>query len=137
MRADAFDIERIRNATSIGEFDDAYIAAIYGFKDKYDYYDKNICISFLKSIRVPTLMINARDDPFFDPSALPGPQHVQVVLHLWAMIALIYGIGTCTCSVHRRMRSTAQAIRRQLPVPIYVVPAEAEIFHFLRGDNAT
>lgn len=47
---EAFDIEKIRAATTIGEFDDGYIAPIYGFKDKYDYYDKNICKSFLKQV---------------------------------------------------------------------------------------
>ena len=65
----SFDIEAIRRSTTIGEFDDAYIAKIYGFADKFDYYEKCGSKSFLKKIQVPTVAINTIDDPFMDSSS--------------------------------------------------------------------
>jgi predicted alpha/beta-fold hydrolase len=73
---DAFDIEAVRNCTTIGEFDDAYIARIYNFKDRYDYYRQCGSKWFLPTIRVPTFAINAIDDPFIDERALPTPADV-------------------------------------------------------------
>lgn len=73
----SFDIEAIRNATTIGEFDDAYIAKIYGFQDKFDYYAKCGSKQYLKKIHVPTIAINARDDPFIESSSLPTEADVH------------------------------------------------------------
>ena len=67
----SFDINAVRAATTMGEFDNAFIASIYGFKDKIDYYRQTGSKRWLRHIRVPTIAINARDDPFFDEKALP------------------------------------------------------------------
>lgn len=66
-----YNIEEIKRAQSIAEFENAFIAPVYGFTDNVDYYRKTSCISFIDSIRVPTLVINSLDDPFFDPSCYP------------------------------------------------------------------
>ena len=58
-------------AQTIREFDDAFIAPIYGFENNIDYYRKNSSRYFLEKIAVPTLVIRANDDPFFDPDAVP------------------------------------------------------------------
>ena len=67
----AFDIESIRKCRTIGEFDDEFISKIYSFDGKEDYYRKNGAKWFLNTIRVPTVAINARDDPFIEESSLP------------------------------------------------------------------
>lgn len=72
----AFDIERIRRCKTIGEFDDAYIAPIYNFTDKVDYYRKTGSKWFLSKIRVPAIAINAYDDPFIEEGSLPSAQDV-------------------------------------------------------------
>lgn len=73
-----FDIEGVRKAKTVGDFDDAFIAKIYGFKDKFDYYAKCGSINFLSKIRVPTLAINNIDDPFIDASSLPTEEeHIR------------------------------------------------------------
>jgi predicted alpha/beta-fold hydrolase len=69
----AFPIERVRASASIGDFDDAYIATIYNFKDKNDYYIQNGSKAFLPQIRVPVISINAVDDPFIPEHSLPHP----------------------------------------------------------------
>jgi len=67
----SFKIERVRRCNTIGEFDDEFISAIYGFAGKTDYYRKCGSKWWLSSIRVPTIAINARDDPFIEEDSLP------------------------------------------------------------------
>ena len=81
-----FDIHRIRACTTIGEFDDAYIAPIYGFKDKFHYYRNSGSKWWLPSIRVPVVAINAIDDPFILESTLPTAEDVGEI----APVRLIY-----------------------------------------------
>jgi predicted alpha/beta-fold hydrolase len=66
-----FDIDVIRQCKAIGDFDDAFIAPIYGFKDKFDYYLQSQAKGFLRHIQVPCICVNARDDPFIEESSLP------------------------------------------------------------------
>lgn len=44
---------------------------MYNFADKFDYYEKNGSIRFLRRIRVPTIAFNAIDDPFIESGSLP------------------------------------------------------------------
>jgi len=81
----AFDYEKIKNSTTIGEFDDYFIAQIYGFQDKVDYYRKTGSKWWLNKIRVPTIAVNARDDPFIEESSLPSEEDVKT-----APVRLIY-----------------------------------------------
>jgi len=68
---DKFDYGRAMAATTITEFDDAFTAQIYGFDGVWDYYEKTSSIHSLDHIAVPTLILNAADDPFFDPTVWP------------------------------------------------------------------
>ncbi|MGH7564843.1 MAG: YheT family hydrolase [Gemmatimonadota bacterium] len=61
------DVEGVRAARSFREYDDAAVAPIHGFADAADYYARSSSVDLLDRIRVPTLLISARDDPF-----LPG-----------------------------------------------------------------
>ena len=63
---EGFQIERVMKCDTIGEFDDAVVAPIYGFTSNIDYYRKASCASFLNSIDVPFYCVGALDDPFFD-----------------------------------------------------------------------
>ena len=68
---DFIDIKAIRACNKIGDFDEAFIAKIYGFKDKNDYYVQSASKQYLHKIRVPTVAINAIDDPLVDEFTLP------------------------------------------------------------------
>jgi uncharacterized protein len=72
----AFDIEAIRRCRTIGDFDDAFIAKIYKFEDKTDYYRKTGSKWALPHIRVPAVAINALDDPFIEEAALPHEEDI-------------------------------------------------------------
>ena len=71
-----FDLDRVRNATTLGDFDDAFIAPVYGFKDKEDYYKQSGSKRYLANIRVAHYILNALDDPFIDRQSLPTPLDV-------------------------------------------------------------
>jgi predicted alpha/beta-fold hydrolase len=59
----------IRAATLYG-FDDAITAPLHGFRDADDYYTRSSAIRWLSSIRVPTLLLSAVDDPFLPADVL-------------------------------------------------------------------
>jgi len=60
------DIERAR---TFWDFDDRFTAPLHGFADAADYYDRSSSLPWLQRIRLRTLLLSARDDPFH-PSAV-------------------------------------------------------------------
>lgn len=69
------DTRRIRRARTLYEFDDAVTAPLHGFAGTRDYWTRASSKPWLSSIRIPTLVINARNDPFIPASSLPqGPE---------------------------------------------------------------
>lgn len=65
------DISGLKNIRTLQEFDDLYTAPLHGFKNALDYYEKNSSVHFLKGITIPTLIINALNDPFLSPQCFP------------------------------------------------------------------
>lgn len=55
------------------KFDGAVTAPLHGFRDADDYYARCSARRFLGRIRTPTLIVQALDDPFLPPDALPVP----------------------------------------------------------------
>jgi len=52
-------------------FDNRYTAPLHGFRDAADYYRRCSSKQFLHAIRVPTLLVQAEDDPFLSASCYP------------------------------------------------------------------
>lgn len=65
-----FDAQRATSARSVYEFDEAVTGPVHGFSDARDYYTKSSAIGFLERIRVPTLLLSSRDDPFLPAAVL-------------------------------------------------------------------
>jgi hypothetical protein len=65
-----FDHARLRRARSFREFDDTYTAPLHGFRDVDHYWSSSSSGPWLERIQVPTLVINARNDPFLPEAAL-------------------------------------------------------------------
>lgn len=65
-----FDPNALERAGSIFEFDDAVTAPVHGFADAHDYYSRSSSLGFLHSIRVPTFLLSAVDDPFLPSDVL-------------------------------------------------------------------
>lgn len=74
-----YDSTGLRRIRSIEQFDNRYIAPMFGFENADDYYAKASSLPFIGRIRIPTLMIHAVDDPFIpfaplrDPSIAANP----------------------------------------------------------------
>jgi uncharacterized protein len=64
------DPARILAARTLWEFDDAFTSVVHGFRDAADYYAQSSSLRFLSQIRVPTLLLSSRDDPFHPPAVL-------------------------------------------------------------------
>jgi len=59
---------RIRN---FKQFDDRYTAPIHGYSSAEDYWHRCSSKPWLTRIKVPALIVNARDDPFLDGACYP------------------------------------------------------------------
>jgi len=52
-------------------FDNRYTAPIHGFLNAKDDWSKSSCRQFLSDINIPTLLINAQNDPFLGEACYP------------------------------------------------------------------
>jgi predicted alpha/beta-fold hydrolase len=77
----AAERDTIRAVRSVYEFDDRVVAPRNGFASADDYYARCSALAFLPSIRVPTLVIHALDDPWI-PSASYQQAHWVSNRHL-------------------------------------------------------
>jgi len=71
------DVAAVRGCSTFRRIDDLYTAPIHGFKDADDYWTRASSKPLLKNIRVPTLLLNAQDDPFLPAGALPTVEEVS------------------------------------------------------------
>ncbi|MDE2368559.1 MAG: alpha/beta fold hydrolase [Burkholderiales bacterium] len=78
-----FDGERVRAATTLRAFDDAFTAPVHGYRDAADYWARASAGPQLARLRLPTLLLNARNDPFVPAASLPGPAAVNGHVTLW------------------------------------------------------
>lgn len=67
-------------ARTFAAYDRAVTAPLHGFADELDYYRRASSGPYLTSIRRPTLLLNALDDPFVPASCLPDPRTLPPAL---------------------------------------------------------
>jgi predicted alpha/beta-fold hydrolase len=67
---DLFDRAVLDTARTLYDFDDRVTAPVHGFRDAHDYYTRSSSLQYLTRIRVPTLLLSARDDPFLPAEVL-------------------------------------------------------------------
>ncbi len=76
---DLYDSTRLEGIRTMEQFDNLYVAPAFGFADANDYYAKASSLPYISHIRIPTLIIQAEDDPFIpfepmrDPSIAANP----------------------------------------------------------------
>ncbi|MFO0729328.1 MAG: hydrolase [Myxococcota bacterium] len=66
-------VELSTGIDSIRSFDEQVTAPLHGFSGADDYYARASSRPYLPKIRTPTLILQARDDPFLTEEVLPGP----------------------------------------------------------------
>jgi predicted alpha/beta-fold hydrolase len=72
----------IAAARTFRDFDDRVTAPLHGFQNAQDYWTRSSSKPWLKHVAVPTLVINAKNDPFLPAHALPGPNDVSSAVTL-------------------------------------------------------
>lgn len=77
-----FDVQRAAAAHTLYEFDDAYTAPLHGFRDAQDYWQRASSKPLLAHVAIPTLVLNAKNDPFLPASALPRKREVSSMVTL-------------------------------------------------------
>jgi predicted alpha/beta-fold hydrolase len=69
-----FDLSRLDAIRTVREFDDAYTAPHFGFRDAEDYYYRASAMRIIDRIHVPALVITAEDDPFVPARPFHDPK---------------------------------------------------------------
>jgi predicted alpha/beta-fold hydrolase len=67
---------KLEQLTTFYQFDDQVTAALHGFAGVNDYYRRCSSRQFIPSIRVPTLILHARSDPFMFPDTPPTAEEL-------------------------------------------------------------
>jgi predicted alpha/beta-fold hydrolase len=78
-----FDRERLLAARDLYDFDNVFTAPLHGFRDTEDYWARGSAKPHLHRIRIPALVLNARNDPFVPAGCLPSPHEVGRHVTLW------------------------------------------------------
>lgn len=65
------DASGLKNVRTLHQFDDVFTGPIHGFKNALDYYAQSSSIRFVADITIPTLVVNAKNDPFLSPECYP------------------------------------------------------------------
>lgn len=77
-----FDAQAVLASRTMYEFDDVVTAPLHGFRDAHDYWTQATVRPKLSEIVVPTLVLNARNDPFLPDRALPARHEVSAAVEL-------------------------------------------------------
>lgn len=80
-----FDLAPLARVRTVREFDEAFTAPHHGFRDAADYYHRASSLRVIDRVRVPSLLVSARDDPFVPPAqfrdpTLAGNRHIRTVI---------------------------------------------------------
>jgi predicted alpha/beta-fold hydrolase len=78
-----FDAQRLQVARTLYEFDDIFTAPLHGFTGTEDYWARGSAKPHLHRIRIPALVLNARNDPFVPHASLPAQREVGAHVTLW------------------------------------------------------
>ncbi|MDC0335699.1 alpha/beta fold hydrolase [Pseudodesulfovibrio sp.] len=65
------DATLLRQVRTLRDFDDCYTAPLNGFTDAADYYTQSSSKQYIENVRIPALLVNAKDDPFLPEECYP------------------------------------------------------------------
>ena len=77
---DLFDRDTMLQARDLYAFDNIVTAPLHGYRNTEDYWHRASAKHVLNDITVPTLVLNARNDPFLPPQHLPRSASRRVTL---------------------------------------------------------
>ena len=71
MFPEDLSLDGIGELRTFKDFDDRYTAPLHGFRDAEDYWARSSSRQFLSRITVPSLLVQAANDPFLGPGCYP------------------------------------------------------------------
>ena len=77
-----FDARRLRAAATVYDCDDVVTGPVHGFAGADDYWRRASSKPWLPAIALPTLVLNAQNDPFMPAKVLPRTDEVSAQVHL-------------------------------------------------------
>jgi predicted alpha/beta-fold hydrolase len=78
-----FDRDALVAARTLYEFDNVFTAPLHGFRDTPDYWARASAKPHLARLRIPALLLNARNDPFVPAGSLPTAAESGRGVTLW------------------------------------------------------
>lgn len=78
-----FKAQALHAAQNLFEFDNLFTAPLHGFKNTADYWSRASAKPHLHQLRVPTLVLNALNDPFVPAASLPQLREIGPCVTLW------------------------------------------------------
>ncbi|HYV94437.1 MAG TPA: alpha/beta fold hydrolase [Chitinophagales bacterium] len=79
------DENKLSSIKTFRQYDNWFTAPLFGFTDASDYYSQSSSKQFIKRITIPTLILIAKDDPFFTEACFPYKEcqdHEKVFLEM-------------------------------------------------------
>lgn len=77
-----FRLDLLPKTKNLRHFDEYFTAPLHGYKDADDYYSRASSLFVLPQITVPTLLLQAANDPFLPPSCYPEGPYPQLQLEI-------------------------------------------------------
>ncbi|MDR0250952.1 MAG: alpha/beta fold hydrolase [Burkholderiales bacterium] len=74
---DKIDLKKVAAVRTLTDFDDTVTAPLHGFKDVADYRRRASSRPWLNKIEIPTLLLNALNDPLVPADSLPGEKETS------------------------------------------------------------
>ncbi|AMM50321.1 alpha/beta hydrolase [Rufibacter sp. DG15C] len=71
------DLADYHQIKTFEQFDNRFTAPLHGFKDAADYYERCSSVLHLQHLQIPTLLVNAKNDPFLSAECFPLEQAQQ------------------------------------------------------------
>ncbi len=78
--AEVLDLRKLKTVRNLMEFDDHFTGPLHGFRDAIDYYTQCSAIHALPKIQIPTLILNAQNDPFLSKECFPSGTFPNITL---------------------------------------------------------
>lgn len=78
-----FNAAKLLAARTLYEFDNVFTAPLHGFKNTADYWQKASAKPHLARLKIPSLLLNAQNDPFVPAASLPHQGQTTSHVTLW------------------------------------------------------
>lgn len=82
---DVIGTDGFQGIKRFNDFDNKYTAPLHGFRDAEDFYEKASAENYMREINLPTLIVNAKNDPFLPMECYPikiADNHDNVFLEM-------------------------------------------------------